>query len=83
MDTERSAGIMTQHLYLYPPKGDPIDALYEPPLMPGLGHPAFGMNADHPLRGELNYWFVKHRSSVTIVTNHYDGPLKDEEYWDS
>ncbi|MBP2629894.1 MAG: hypothetical protein H6Q70_522 [Firmicutes bacterium] len=46
-----------------------------PPLMPGIGFPAIGMNIDGPEAGYINFWLTKDRQRLTIVTYN-------SGYWD-
>lgn len=50
-------------------------AKYTPPLYPGVGYPAIGMDYDGPLSGYLDYWLVKDGSRMTVV-------VRNQEYWD-
>lgn len=46
-----------------------------PPVYPGAGYPAIGMDFNGPLVGYLEYWLTKDAHRLIIVT-------KNREYWD-
>jgi hypothetical protein len=46
-----------------------------PPIYPGVGYPAIGMDITGPLDGILEYWIVKDAHRMTIV-------VRNRGYWD-
>jgi hypothetical protein len=55
---------------------DPRSVLnMQPPVMPGIGFPAIGMNMDGPEDGYVKFWLTKDRQRLTIVTYN-------SGYWD-
>jgi hypothetical protein len=48
---------------------------FAPPLYPGAGFPAIGMDYAGPLAGYLEYWITKDAHRMILVT-------KNREYWD-
>lgn len=48
---------------------------FVPPIYPGVGFPAIGMDYDGPLAGYLEYWITKDAHRMILVT-------KNREYWD-
>lgn len=55
--------------------GDTAMSAFTPPVMPGVGYPAIGMDYSGPLGGILEYWLVKDRHRLILIT-------KNQEFWD-
>lgn len=49
---------------------------FVPPLLPGVGYPAIGMDIGGPVDGTLKYWLVKARSYLIVA-------MQNREYYDS
>lgn len=45
---------------------------WTPPLMPGAGYPAIGMDPSGPLTGKFDYYLVKNRCGLTVAVNNFD-----------
>ena len=49
---------------------------WQPPMFPGAGYPALSMDANGPVADYFNFYLVKNKRSLIIVTNN-------SGYWDS
>lgn len=81
MYLDKNVGLMKQHSYVGAAGSEPSEMLIEPPIPPGIGYPAFGMDWDYPLSGSFEFWLVKDASRLTIIT-HLVNSL-GEECWDA
>lgn len=43
---------------------------WNPPVFPGAGYPAIGMDPSGPITGKLDYYLIKNDHGLTLVTNN-------------
>lgn len=50
---------------------DPNTAIeWVPPIFPGAGYPAIGMDPEGPMTGKLDFYLIKNKCGMTLVTNN-------------
>ncbi len=71
---EQPGGMRFDHIKLLPipysVEGASGTIDFHPPLLPGCGYPAFGMNFEGPKNLVFDYWLVKDAHTLSVVINN-------------